>query len=148
MLDPTRRQGTVPVPMAPPPQADVRPVLRPMVPEHLVRSLGWGLDPDALTPVRGDLDAATGRYYALADVVMALAARMGASDDAVVSRREAAAWLNRNLKTLEAWAAAGFGPRIVRMGRRGVGYRVGELRRWVRQQERDPFSSAADPATA
>jgi predicted DNA-binding transcriptional regulator AlpA len=98
--------------------------------------------------VHGAPDAETDRRYDLAEVVRALAVRMAASEDAVISRPEAAAWLGRSLKTLEAWAAAGFGPRIVRMGRRGVGYRVGELRRWVRQQERDPFSSAADPATA
>jgi len=144
MPDLVRSQDASAAPTAPPTQAAALPVLGALVPAHLLPALG--LDPGVLTPVRAAAENTAGTRYALEDTVQALAIRMAASEDAVVSRAQAAAWLGRSPKTLEAWASVGFGPRVVRMGRRGIGYRVGELRRWVRQQERTPLTAVAGDA--
>jgi hypothetical protein len=137
MPDSTRSPDATSALIASPIAAVAPPVLRALVPAHLLPSLG--LDPGVLAPARGAPEDTATPSYALADTVQALAVRMAASEDAVVSRAQAAAWLGRSPKTLEAWASVGLGPRVVRMGRRGIGYRVGELRRWVRQQERAPL---------
>ena len=55
-----------------------------------------------------------------------------AGDDQILSRGEAAAFLNRNVKTLEAWAKVGSGPRVTRFGPKSIGYRLGDLREYVR----------------
>ena len=71
-----------------------------------------------------------------ADVAAKLAAELRkeilAGDDQILSRAEAAAFLNRSPKTLEAWARVGHGPKLTRYGVRSVGYRLGDLREFVR----------------
>ncbi len=63
-----------------------------------------------------------------ADITTRLRIDALAGDDLILSRDEAAKFLGRKAKTLEAWAARGEGPRVVTIGPRSVGYRVGDLR--------------------
>jgi hypothetical protein len=51
--------------------------------------------------------------------------------DVLLTRAEAAAYLRRSVPTLEGWSRAGIGPRVVRMGPRGVRYRLHDLRQFV-----------------
>jgi hypothetical protein len=53
--------------------------------------------------------------------------------DVLLTRAEAAAYLRRSVPTLESWSRQGFGPRMVRMGRRGVRYRLSDLRRYIEE---------------
>lgn len=52
--------------------------------------------------------------------------------DRLLTRREAAEHLRLSIKTLEAWALKGRGPRFVRMGTR-VAYRQSDLNRWIEE---------------
>lgn len=71
-----------------------------------------------------------------ADVAAKLATELRreiiAGDDQMLSRTEAAAFLGRHYKTLEAWARVGLGPKVTRFGPRNLGYRLGDLREYVR----------------
>ena len=56
-------------------------------------------------------------------------------DDALLTSREAADFLNKSGSTLEIWRAKGFGPRWIRTGSRAVGYRIGDLKAYLRLGE-------------
>jgi hypothetical protein len=56
-------------------------------------------------------------------------------DDAILGQEAAAAALNKSVSTLEAWRPRGIGPKAIRLGPRAVGYRVGELRRYIREND-------------
>lgn len=50
----------------------------------------------------------------------------------VLSRREAALYLQVSERTLERWALEGGGPAFVRLGTRRVGYTIETLNTWLR----------------
>ena len=56
-------------------------------------------------------------------------------DDALLTAREAADFLNKSGSTLEAWRSQGLGPRWIKTGPRGVGYRVADLKAYLRRGE-------------
>jgi predicted DNA-binding transcriptional regulator AlpA len=53
--------------------------------------------------------------------------------DILLTRAEAAAYLRRSVPTLEAWARDGTGPKVVRMGPRGIRYRLADLRAFIEE---------------
>lgn len=59
-------------------------------------------------------------------------------DDRVLTEAEAGRILTASERTLEHWRARGIGPRCVKMGERRIGYRLGELRAYIRNAERGP----------
>ena len=65
----------------------------------------------------------------------ALRNRVLLGDDAVLSPDEAAEVLRKSPSTLEAWRARGVGPRSVKLGPKAVGYRVADLRVFIRDAE-------------
>lgn len=82
------------------------------------------LDPDAL---------ASAIAARLADEIadrMRLDALAG--DDVVLPPVEAARLLRRSEKTLEFWRSTGSGPIHIKIGMRGIGYRLGDLRHYIR----------------
>jgi hypothetical protein len=54
-----------------------------------------------------------------------------AGDDCLLTPAETEEFLNRAGSTLELWRSTGVGPRYVRLGSRGVAYRLGDLRAYV-----------------
>ena len=57
-----------------------------------------------------------------------------AGDDTILSPAEAARLLGRSAKSLESWRSLGTGPTTVQIGLRGVGYRLGDLRLYIRSR--------------
>jgi predicted DNA-binding transcriptional regulator AlpA len=55
----------------------------------------------------------------------------------VVRPIQAAALLGIARQTLDQWRSEGRGPRPLRIGRRAVAYRLGEIRRFIRESQRD-----------
>ena len=53
----------------------------------------------------------------------------------LLSRREVAEILLVSPKTLEAWARSEYGPRPLRIGRRRIAYRAGDIRDWLEHVE-------------
>jgi hypothetical protein len=60
-------------------------------------------------------------------------------EDRVLTEAEAGRILTASERTLEYWRARGIGPRSVKLGDRRIGYRLGELRAYVRDAERGPL---------
>jgi hypothetical protein len=85
-----------------------------------------------------------------ADVAKALAAPLAeeiakrlriqllAGDDALLTPAEAREFLRRSDSTLEFWRSVGIGPRFVRLGARGIAYRLGDLRAYIAETSRGP----------
>jgi hypothetical protein len=59
-----------------------------------------------------------------------------AGDDALLTPAEAREFLRRSDSTLEFWRSLGIGPRFVRLGARGVAYRLGDLRAYIADTSR------------
>jgi predicted DNA-binding transcriptional regulator AlpA len=55
-------------------------------------------------------------------------------EDAILGQEAVAAALNKSEATLELWRAKGIGPRAIKLGPRAVGYRVGEVRRYIHER--------------
>jgi len=56
----------------------------------------------------------------------------GQSDeDILLTRAEAAAYLRISVPSLEAWSRIGRGPKVTRVGARGVRYRLSHLRTYA-----------------
>jgi hypothetical protein len=55
--------------------------------------------------------------------------------DTLLTRAEAAAYLRRSVPTLEQWARNGIGPRVTRIGSRGIRYRLRDLRAFTEGTE-------------
>lgn len=53
------------------------------------------------------------------------------NDDALIRRADLPKYLPISAQTLARWASEGQGPRMVKVGRRLVCYRVGDLRQWL-----------------
>lgn len=72
----------------------------------------------------------------LADAVASrIKIALALGDDAMLTPHETAVALNKSGSTLELWRAKGLGPRCIRTGSRSVGYRVGDLKKYLRLGE-------------
>jgi predicted DNA-binding transcriptional regulator AlpA len=67
-------------------------------------------------------------------IVGKLTGLVALGDDAILGEDAAAQALNKSRSTLEAWRAKGIGPRTIRLGPRAIGYRVGDLRQYIREE--------------
>lgn len=56
--------------------------------------------------------------------------------DTLIRRADVARYIPIQPQTLARWACEGKGPRFVKLGRRLVAYRVGDLRDWLSTQTR------------
>ena len=54
-----------------------------------------------------------------------------ADDDTLITRSDLPQYLPIASQTLARWACEGQGPRFVKLGRRLVAYRAGDLREWL-----------------
>jgi hypothetical protein len=61
-------------------------------------------------------------------------------DDAVFNEAETSRALRKSRATLEAWRRTGIGPRSITLGPRAVGYRIGDLREYIRWVARGPMT--------
>ena len=59
-----------------------------------------------------------------------------ADDDTLITRADLPRYLPVKRQTLARWAHEGQGPPYVKIGRRLVAYRTGDLRAWLRGQLR------------
>lgn len=59
-----------------------------------------------------------------------------ANDDTLIRRVDLPKYLPIAAQTAARWAHEGQGPRFIKVGRRLVAYRVGDLRAWLAQQAR------------
>ena len=55
-------------------------------------------------------------------------------DDTLITRSDLPQYLPIASQTLARWAVEGQGPRFIKVGRRLVAYRVGDLREWLQNQ--------------
>lgn len=53
------------------------------------------------------------------------------NQDKLLTRPQAAAWLSTTVVTLERWASLGEGPRVTRLGRRMVRYKLSDLQAFI-----------------
>jgi len=58
-------------------------------------------------------------------------------DDTLITRKDLPQYLPIASQTLARWAVEGQGPRFIKVGRRLVAYRAGDLREWLRGQKRE-----------
>jgi predicted DNA-binding transcriptional regulator AlpA len=93
-----------------------------------LRTTGAGIDATALAAALAPEIAAL-----IADKLRGIVAL---GDDAILGEEAAAAALDKSRSTLEAWRSRGLGPRWIKLGPRAVGYRVGDVRRFVNEQVR------------
>ena len=56
-------------------------------------------------------------------------------NDNILNEREVAARLGVGQSTLARWRTQGYGPAIVRLSVRRIGYRASEIDRWLRSRE-------------
>ena len=57
-------------------------------------------------------------------------------DDALIRRADLPQYIPVASQTLARWAVEGQGPRFIKVGRRLVAYRAGDLREWLQSQAR------------
>ena len=57
-------------------------------------------------------------------------------DDTLIRRSDLPQYLPIASQTLARWAVEGQGPRFIKLGRRLVAYRAGDLREWLQSQSR------------
>ena len=65
-------------------------------------------------------------------------------DDVLIRRSELPQYLPVASQTLARWATEGQGPRFIKLGRRLVAYRAGDLREWLHCQSRQNTISHDD----
>ena len=58
-------------------------------------------------------------------------------DDTLTRRSDLPRYIPVASQTLARWAVEGQGPRFIKVGRRLVAYRAGDLREWLQGQVRD-----------
>jgi len=63
--------------------------------------------------------------------------------DTLITRSDLPQYIPVATQTLARWAVEGQGPRFIKLGRRLVAYRVGDLREWLQGQERKNTIDAA-----
>ncbi len=64
-------------------------------------------------------------------------------DDVLIRRADLPQYIPVASQTLARWACEGEGPRFIKIGRRLVAYRSGDLRAWLRGQVRQNTIDAA-----
>jgi hypothetical protein len=79
-------------------------------------------------------------------MVEKLKVELALGDDAVFTVTEAGRIIRRSPAALTAWRASGVGPRTVKLSPRDFGYRLGDLREYVRCAEKF-FPEAAEAQT-
>lgn len=57
-------------------------------------------------------------------------------NDTLITRSDLPRYLPVASQTLARWAVEGQGPRFIKLGRRLVAYRTGDLRKWLQSQFR------------
>lgn len=62
------------------------------------------------------------------------------NDDAFIRRTDLPKYLPVAAQTLARWASEGSGPPYVKLGKRLVAYRVGDLKAWLAQQQRSNYT--------
>jgi hypothetical protein len=72
------------------------------------------------------------------EIANKLRVQLLAGDDALLIPAEAREFLRRSDSTLEFWRSVGIGPRFVRLGARGIAYRLGDLRAYIAETSRGP----------
>jgi hypothetical protein len=72
------------------------------------------------------------------EIAKKLRVQLLAGDDALLTPAEAREFLRRSDSTLEFWRSVGIGPRFVRLGARGIAYRLGDLRAYIAETSRGP----------
>jgi hypothetical protein len=72
------------------------------------------------------------------EIAKKLRVQLLAGDDALLTPTEAREFLRRSDSTLEFWRSVGVGPRFVRLGARGIAYRLGDLRAYITETSRGP----------
>ena len=65
------------------------------------------------------------------------------NDDVLIRRADLPRYLPVAAQTLARWAVEGQGPRFIKVGRRIVAYRAGDLRAWLQGQVRQNTIGAA-----
>jgi predicted DNA-binding transcriptional regulator AlpA len=58
------------------------------------------------------------------------------NDDTLITRSDLPQYLPVASQTLARWATEGQGPRFIKLGRRLVAYRAGDLREWLYSRSR------------
>ena len=64
-------------------------------------------------------------------------------DDTLIRRSDVPIYIPVAVQTLSRWAVEGQGPRFIKVGKRLVAYRAGDLRAWLRDQTRENTVNAA-----
>jgi len=59
------------------------------------------------------------------------------NDDTYIRRAAVPLYIPVAAQTLARWAVEGQGPRFIKIGRRLVAYRAGDLREWLQSQARN-----------
>ena len=59
------------------------------------------------------------------------------NDDTLIRRSELPKYLPIASQTAARWSCEGTGPRFIKVGRRLVAYRAGDLREWLNSQVRE-----------
>ena len=59
-----------------------------------------------------------------------------ADDDVLIRRADLPLYLPIAAQTAARWSCEGQGPRLTKIGKRIVAYRVGHIREWLRSNER------------
>ena len=59
------------------------------------------------------------------------------NDDVLIRRSDLPKYLPIAAQTAARWACSGEGPRFIKVGRRLVAYRAGDLREWLQGQVRE-----------
>ena len=67
------------------------------------------------------------------------------NDEALIPRRELPRYLPIAVQTAARWAVEGQGPRFIKVGKRLVAYRAGDLRAWLGEQSNDNTIDAGNP---
>ncbi|MBL6934277.1 MAG: AlpA family phage regulatory protein [Alphaproteobacteria bacterium] len=58
-------------------------------------------------------------------------------DDTLIRRADLPRYIPIAAQTLARWAVEGQGPRFIKVGRRLVAYRAGDLREWLQSRTRE-----------
>ncbi len=65
-------------------------------------------------------------------------------DDTLIRRADLPRYLPIAAQTAARWAVEGEGPKFVKVGKRIVAYRAGDLREWLRSNERSNTIASVD----
>ena len=60
---------------------------------------------------------------------------LGEAQEPLLTQRQAAAYLNVSIRTLQRWRQQGIGPPSIRLPNGYLRYRLADLYQWLREQE-------------